>query len=308
MVNASILGRYGWLLVPLAGLGAVLALCFFPLHLKLHSVIPVSVTALAIFGVWQFYRLKRPDPGISALAESATFLLVIMPPLAIVNYATTMAARPLLDETFAHMDALMGFDWMAHLAWVKAWPGLGTILTFAYGSTLPQVIAAIIILAYCHRMRDLREFILLFVMTLTVTLLLSAIFPASGAYVYFAPPADMAVGFDPRNGIWHLAQFTGLRNGTVTTLDLSHTEGLVTFPSFHTILAVLTTWAVREVRYLAIPVALLNGLVVLSTLSIGGHHLVDVVAGALIAVTGIAAFRYRSLLRHAVAQRVARPA
>jgi membrane-associated phospholipid phosphatase len=308
MVNASFLGRYGWLLVPFAGLSAALALCFFPLHLKLSSVIPVAIASLATFGAWQFYRLKRPDPGISALAESATFLLVIMPLLAILNYATTMAARPLLDENFARMDALMGFDWMAHLAWVKAWPGLGTVLTVAYGSTLPQVVAAIIILAYCHRMRDLREFIMLFVMTLTVTLLLSAIFPASGAYAYFAPPADMAVGFDPRNGIWHLAQLTGLRNGTMTTLDLSHTEGLVTFPSFHTILAILTTWAVREVRYLALPVALLNVLVVLSTLSIGGHHLVDVVAGALIAVTGIAAFRYRVLSRHAGAQRAATPA
>ena len=120
MVNVSFLGRYGWLLVPLAGLGAALALCFFPLHLKLSSTIPALIAALATFGVWQFYRLKRPDPGISALAESATFLLVIMPPLAVINYATTMAARPLLDETFARMDALMGFDWMAHLAGIRA--------------------------------------------------------------------------------------------------------------------------------------------------------------------------------------------
>jgi len=308
MVNASFLGRYGWLLLPLAGLGAALALCFFPLHLKLSSTIPALIAALATFGVWQFYRLKRPDPGISALAESATFLLVIMPPLAVINYATTMAARPLLDETFARMDALMGFDWMAHLAWVKAWPGLGTMLTLAYSSSIVQLLMATIILAYCRRMRDLREFIVLFVLTLTVTLLLSAIFPASGAYVYFAPPADMAVGFDPRNGIWHLAQFNGLRDGTMTTLDLTHTEGLVTFPSFHTILAILTMWSVREVRYVAIPVALLNVLVVLSTLSIGGHHLVDVVAGALIAVTGIVAFRYRVLLRHASAPRAVTPA
>jgi membrane-associated phospholipid phosphatase len=308
MVNASFLGRYGWLLVPLAGLGAALVLCFFPLHVKLISTLPVLIAALATFGVWQFYRLKRPDPGISALAESATFLLVIMPLLAIINYATTTAARPLLDENFARMDALMGFDWMAHLAWVKAWPGLGTILNLAYDSSILQLFTAIIILAYCRRMKDLREFILLFVLTLTVTLLLSAIFPASGPYAYFAPPPDMAVGFDPRNGIRHLAQFTGLRDGTMTTLDLSHTEGLVTFPSFHTIMAILTTWAVREVRYLALPVALLNVLVVLSTFTMGGHYLVDLVGGALIAVAGIVAFRYRILSRHAGAQRAATPA
>ena len=66
----------------------------------------------------------------------------------------------------------------------------------------------------------------------------------------------------------------------------------------------LTTWPVREVRYVAIPVALLNVLVVLSTLSIGGHH-IDVVAGALIAVTGILAFRYGALYRHTGTQRAA---
>jgi membrane-associated phospholipid phosphatase len=67
-------------------------------------------------------------------------------------------------------------------------------------------------------------------------------------------------------------------------------------------------WSVREVRYVAIPVALLNVLVVLSTLSIGGHHLVDVVAGALIAVTGILGFRYGALYRQTGTQRAATPA
>lgn len=308
MIQASFLGRNGWLLAPVVGLGAGVALLLFPLRLALSSFLPVLITLLFSLGLWLFYSTRRPNQAIAALAESAAFLFTVMPLLVIYNYATTMAGRPLLDASFARLDAFLGFDWMQHLAWVKSWPGLGEILTLAYASSLPQIPLALIILAFCRRLKALRSFVLLFAGTLMVTLTLSAIFPAAGAYVYFAPPASMAVGFDPQNGIWHLAQFTDLRDGTMTTLDLRHLSGLVTFPSFHTILAVLTAWALRDVRYVALPAALLNALVIVSTLAIGGHHLFDVIAGAAIAIAGIALMDGRSLLRQASWQKATTPA
>ena len=61
---------------------------------------------------------------------------------------------------------------------------------------------------------------------------------------------------------------------------------MVQFPSFHTALALLTAYAVRDVPYLARPVLILNLIVIVATLPVGGHHLADIIGGA--AITGAA--------------------
>jgi membrane-associated phospholipid phosphatase len=42
----------------------------------------------------------------------------------------------------------------------------------------------------------------------------------------------------------------------------------------------MTTYALRDTRWLFIAVLLLNATMIVSTLPVGGHHLVDVLAGA----------------------------
>ena len=72
-------------------------------------------------------------------------------------------------------------------------------------------------------------------------------------------------------------------------------QGLVTFPSFHTSLAIITTYAVRGIKVVATPVAILNGIVIISTLPEGGHYLIDLIAGAVISTIAIVAIRTRYL-------------
>lgn len=71
--------------------------------------------------------------------------------------------------------------------------------------------------------------------------------------------------------------------------------GLVTFPSFHTSLAIITAYAVRGIKFVATPVAILNGIVIISTLPEGGHYLIDLIAGAIISTIAIVAIRTRYL-------------
>jgi membrane-associated phospholipid phosphatase len=70
-------------------------------------------------------------------------------------------------------------------------------------------------------------------------------------------------------------------------ISLSRMEGLITFPSFHTTLAVLFVAALREHRLALVIGAVVNGLMLLSIPSEGGHYLVDVFAGALVAAVAI---------------------
>jgi membrane-associated phospholipid phosphatase len=69
-------------------------------------------------------------------------------------------------------------------------------------------------------------------------------------------------------------------------------EGLVTFPSFHTTLGILIVYAVRDFKVLAIFVGALNAVMIVATMPEGGHHLVDVLAGAGVALASISTVRY----------------
>jgi membrane-associated phospholipid phosphatase len=55
-------------------------------------------------------------------------------------------------------------------------------------------------------------------------------------------------------------------------------KGLIGFPSYHAVLALLVTWYARKLAFLRWPALLLNSAVLLATPIQGGHHLVDVLA------------------------------
>jgi hypothetical protein len=69
----------------------------------------------------------------------------------------------------------------------------------------------------------------------------------------------------------HLSISSRCRNGSFRLIQLGQMQGLVTFPSFHTCFAITLAWCFRDVRWL-FPIAILvNGAVLVSTLSEGGH-------------------------------------
>ena len=59
------------------------------------------------------------------------------------------------------------------------------------------------------------------------------------------------------------------------------------FPSGHTILAVIMTYALRGSRWTLIPAIIVNGLMLVSTVPHGGHHLIDLIVGGAIAACAI---------------------
>jgi len=64
-------------------------------------------------------------------------------------------------------------------------------------------------------------------------------------------------------------------------------KGIVTFPSYHTAMAVMATWAGWSLKPLRYPVLALNALMVVSCIVVGAHYLVDLLAGGAIGTLGI---------------------
>ena len=170
---------------------------------------------------------------------------------------------------------------------------LGTILRTVYFTCMPQIVAVFLILAATRQLTRLADFIFLFMATSLVIVVLSSLLPAAGAFVFHNPPAALrdVVGHDA--GIWHLRHFEALRSGAMRAIDPAAIEGLVTFPSFHAALAVITVWACWRTRFLAYPVLALNAVVIVSAVPVGGHYFIDIVAGLAIAAAALAVNAWR---------------
>jgi membrane-associated phospholipid phosphatase len=204
-------------------------------------------------------------------------------------------APPLQDAKLASLDQMLGFDWLGFLALSNSSRAVSSGLTVAYHSAFPQLLLLYFVLSFSGREQRLAEFLTLFCMTFAATCFLMILVPAAGAYAYYQPPRKMFDGFSPDAGMWHYEVFTLLRAKATPVLKVEHMKGLVTFPSFHTALAIVTAYAARNIPLIALPAAILNAIVIVSTLPEGGHYLVDVLAGAIVAVISIALVRWGDL-------------
>jgi membrane-associated phospholipid phosphatase len=111
---------------------------------------------------------------------------------------------------------------------------------------------------------------------------LSALVPAIGAFAYYGVPPDVLARLPPGAGRFHLLIFEEYRSGALDTVDLRQLEGVVTFPSFHAAMALMTAHAVRDMRWLFRLLSVWSGVILISTIPIGGHYAVDLLAGAVV--------------------------
>jgi len=226
----------------------------------------------------------RHDEKIRTMIVCASLLILFTVTASVFSYLVVSTNAELVDSSLASWDHMLGFDWPKVFLWVQQKPQLDRILALAYTSVIPQIIVVIVYLSLTKRHKTLAEFNGAFVATFLIIEIVSAFFPAAGPFKYYADVvhADSSM----------LSHFEPLRSGALRSIDLLATQGLVSIPSFHAILAILLIYAMRETR-LRMLFLLINILVLISTPTCGGHYLVDVIAGAFTVLTVICVWNGR---------------
>lgn len=262
-IDSSALGAYIVLAAPIA----VLWLLTLPmLHLSRRNGLSF-VEAMA-------QRLR--------LLSTALFLLVLLTMgIALLSYLASATDRPLMDAELAALDAALGFHWPIYVAALNANGTIATVLSWSYGSLIPQMLLVPILLVLIAPPYRVMEFVALYGLSGCLTCIVMAAVPASGTVDFFQPPSDLLSSFSDGAGTRHLEQLYALR--TLEPFVLTKIEGLVTFPSFHSTLGFLFVYALRGIRFVFWPFALLNALMILATMPEGSHYLADVIAGGLVA-------------------------
>lgn len=227
------------------------------------------------------------EPKLRAMALASASLIAVTVPIAVLHYLTATWALPLADARLARAEAALGFDWPAYLAVLQAHPRLAWWLALAYHTSGPQVGLTVIALSATLRVGRLWAYVRLFAVLLLAVVLIAALVPAAGPFVHYGLATVPDGSIETLGALWHLDALEHLRAGTLRTLALEDIRGLVTFPSFHVCLAVLTAWALAPIPVLGPLAIALNAVIVVATLGAGGHYLPDLLAGFVLSVTVI---------------------
>ena len=252
------------------------------------SFLPMLLAGVILVSAGIFYEKKRPTPAIQSMVNMTFFLLLITNLGAVLSYLLTSTALPLQDAHFAMIDNLFGFHWPDYMVWANEHPVVRNFLMLAYQSSMFQIVAMVLILSAMGKFAALIHFSRAYVAAILLTLAISVFIPAMSADAYFAPADNINFYLEHNHGVLRNEVFMGLREGTWRLITMEDVQGLVSFPSFHTCLAMLTAYAMRDHKWLFIGFAALNAVVIIGTISEGGHYLFDLFGGVIVAVFAIA--------------------
>lgn len=258
-----------------------------------------AITGLLWAGGY-FYGAWRPAPRISAMLFGTGFLVGFTAGASVLNAMLLTVAGPRIDAMLARTDVALGFDWPAMMRAMADHPGLLKLLYLAYGILLPEIALAVVVLGLLGRIVSLYRFVLAVAIGALICFFVWTLFPSFGAMsIYHFDPALAARLGVPVDGAYGDALIQMLRDGP-GRIAPDNVKGLIGFPSYHAVLALLLIWHLRHVRGLRWPVLAVNALVIFATPIEGGHHWVDVFAAVPIAALSVL---LAGRIFHGIAQR-----
>jgi hypothetical protein len=236
-------------------------------------LLPATLSAAFLLLALFYERIRRVDDGrIAETLHETAILIAYGPPAAAVSYLILAPALPLQDQLFTAIDAALGFSWLDWHAWVQSRP-----------SSLPHIAVLLIFTGLTGRTNRSRELNALLIATSLPIVMISGLVPAAGALAHHGVALEKAV---------HLAHFEGLREGVFRVIDPRQLEGIITFPSFHTAIALILVWVARGLPIVFWPTVVLAAGQLVSIPTEGGHYLVDMLGGATITIAAIALLRH----------------
>lgn len=222
--------------------------------------------------------IQEQSPRVSTILWGAgIYALCAVASIVLTNGLQTTPFSP-IDAILIRMDQFMGMNTPALIAWTHQHPTIHHIFTWAYNALALELIIIPIFAMLINARQALRVF---FIAELSTFLVGSCIY-------YFFPTL-------PPAGLFHSAYFTAAQHNTALRFFEVHhylpirssSGGLINFPSFHVIWATLLTYLCYEKKIIFYLVALFNIVLVLATLFLGWHYLMDVIAGFVLAGLGI---------------------
>ncbi|HEX4006884.1 MAG TPA: phosphatase PAP2 family protein [Acidobacteriaceae bacterium] len=243
----------------------------------------IWTTALFLGAILAYCRW-RPLPKLVEACELAIWTDLYFDALSVVMQIAGRSRFPLVDERLRWLDAHLHFSTASAVHWVAQWRWLHFALNLSYALEPLMLLMAVIFLPFMGHAAASRRYALGIVVAAFITAGVFALVPAAGPWTtegYKASRDQAAV----------TAYLTQLKTSAPVVLDMKD-AGIVAFPSFHVLLALLSAIALSSMRRLRVAAWALALLICVSTLTTGWHYLTDVFGGILLTLVSVAAARF----------------
>jgi len=258
-------------------------------HFRLDDIryVQLLLLSLTLLAASRIYQNRRPDPRLSAMLFGAGFLCLFSAAASLLNYFLLTVAGRRIDSTLAAIDRGLGFNWPAVMTLAARHPLLDAVLFVAYSSMLPLMALMICVLGRRETYVKIYRFCIAMAVGALICIATWSIAPSFGAVSVYPMPAAasrMVLALD-QNYAQILISLLAHGPGYISPIDV---KGLIGFPSYHAVLALLAIYYTWPLKYVRWPMLAFNLAALAATPIQGGHHLVDVLAG--VPVTVIALF------------------
>lgn len=238
----------------------------------------LGLLSIGLVGAGIFYQIRRAEPRIAAMLVGAAFLCSFSAAASALNYFLLTAHGPRIDAALVAADRALGFNWVDAMTAMADYPLFNRVLFFAYNIVLPEIALMTVILGWSGNAEKTYRFCTAVAVGALIAIFIWALIPSVGTQALFTLPPDVAAKLNLAVDADYGATLNQLLRDGPGYISPSEVRGLIAFPSYHGVLALIVTWYARSVPRLFWPLAVINALVLVATPIHGGHHLVDVLA------------------------------
>jgi hypothetical protein len=204
------------------------------------------------------------------MAEYFALTLAATAAFAFLSYLAMASSGALVDRQLLAADRALGFDWLAIFHWLQAHPATARVLQTVYDSLIYQGLYFGVLFGLMDKKQDLREMFWLVFVAGILTSAGAVLFPALGPFKSF--------GLEQQGAF--LPDMEHLRSGQDLHFALARLTGVVSFPSFHTTMALAYAYGFRRAGAVGWIVGAVNVVMLAAVPFFGGHYLADMIAGA----------------------------
>jgi PAP2 superfamily len=239
---------------------------------------PAIAACLAMVGIGAYIRRVKHAPRLAVGVIGFGVFMAFTGAISIFAYTLFPFSNPRIDLALMAFDARFGFVWTDFVHWIATLPGVGRVLSWVYVSSLFQMVAVILLLAFLNRPAEVHRFLFMGILSMSVTIAIWRRWPSIGPPAYVSLPPEVeakaALIADVHVGET-LLRFATKGNAVITPEIIT---GIVSFPSFHLIMAFMVMWFTRQ-SLAFVPALIVNLAMIPAALLHGGHHLIDMPAG-----------------------------
>lgn len=251
---------------------------FFHFTVIDFSILPFTVIlgliVLWCVGILFYARWPRLSLLLTSFSQSFLFLVVMC---YVISWAIT-TPFPLIDHTLLKFDHFFQFSTLGLMGWTYHQPWLEQLFSFCYDTWLFQLLLTPLLLALFKDRVGIDRYFTATFLALSIGILIYYFFPT------IAPAGILQSPFFSSDQHALVTRFYEVHHSLPIT---TYSGGLIAFPSFHVINALIVMYTWRRYAWVFLPLLLVNLFSVIATVALGYHYLTDVVAGFFIAFLSI---------------------